>query len=122
MSATGEKEGGMGGSDTPRGEYFCSSFHYLVLSFPGSPLSPRRRNILISVTAAHTLPLLPPLLPTSTHPFIHPSIPLSIPLPAVELIETNVKREEEEDIDIQYVRESGGEMQRGCKTEGGTGG
>lgn len=43
------------GSNTPHGEYFCSSFHYLALSFPGSPLSPRRRNILISVTATHTL-------------------------------------------------------------------
>lgn len=78
MSATGEKEGGMGGSDTSRGEYFCSSFHYLALSFPGSPLSPHRRNILISVTATHTLSLLPPFHLTSTHspiqPSIHPSV------------------------------------------------
>lgn len=48
-----EEKGGLGGSDSACGEYFCSSFHYLPLSLPGSPLSPHRRNILISVTALH---------------------------------------------------------------------
>lgn len=88
VSVTGEKEGGMGGSDTLHGEYFCSSFHYLALSFPGSPLYPRRKNILISVTATHTYTTFCDTslsLPTSSHPPIHPSIhPLSLPLTAEE--------------------------------------
>lgn len=52
-----------GGSDSACGEYFCSSFHYLPLSLPGSLLSPHRRNILISVTALHpSHPHLPYLI------------------------------------------------------------
>lgn len=86
------REGGVGcgGSDAPHGEHFCSSFHYLALSFPGSPLSPRRRNILISVTATHTGPsLLPsslllslppprPSLPPSLRPSVCPSVYLNL--------------------------------------------
>lgn len=92
------REGGVGcgGSDAPHGEHFCSSFHYLALSFPGSPLSPRRRNILISVTATHTgLSLLPSSLllslpPPRPSPSLPPSVCLSVYL---NLIPQRVRRQ-----------------------------
>lgn len=82
------REGGVGcgGSDAPHGEHFCSSFHYLALSFPGSPLSPRRRNILISVTATHTGPSLLPSSLLLSLPPPRPSLPPSVRL-SVRLFE-----------------------------------